>query len=340
MSRDAAVAIDEKAATVTSGFSLAALWIRGVVWLSVYYALMGTCTEETMASGFKGTSTGAAEVQSSSQVSCRAVYADRVAERVEQLALGRMKQSRRELWSVRQQRLWASDVSGRLCNFRSSRLSEWILWEWWVEIAEVRTGGIDQRVFNSEAGHSPMASLVNGQGAEGMVVVAFKCGLPVAVIGVVTGMLTCQMYLWSLLCWMVCKQRVQCLLLLLLALLPGASGMEGSSEEPVMSSAVPVAVAALVSMVVGVDGFPHWFDLGAWVAEKDAWELEWGRLVDWVGGQDEACIQLVGLEARLHEGYVYLDFLKERAVPSAFLANFGRPAKSVCVCVRDVFQTL
>ena len=36
----------------------------------------------------------------------------------------------------------------------------------------------------------------------------------------------------------------------------------------------------------------------------------------------------------------HLDFLKERAVPSAFLANFGRPAKSVCVCVRDVFQTL
>ena len=66
-----------------------------------------------------------------------------------------------------------------------------------------------------------------------------------------------------------------------------------------MSSAVPVAVAALVSMVVGVDGFPHWFDLGAWVAEKEAWELEWGRLVDWVGGQEEACIQLVGLEARL-----------------------------------------
>ena len=35
-----------------------------------------------------------------------------------------------------------------------------------------------------------------------------------------------------------------------------------------------------------------------------------------------------------------LDFLKERAVPSAFLANFGRPSKSVCVCVRDAFQTL
>ena len=27
-----------------------------------------------------------------------------------------------------------------------------------------------------------------------------------------------------------------------------------------------------------------------------------------------------------------LDFLKERAVPNAFLANFGRRAKSVCVC--------
>ena len=51
-----------------------------------------------------------------------------------------------------------------------------------------------------------------------------------------------------------------------------------------MSSAVPVAVAAVVSMVVGVGGFPHWFDLGAWVAGGDAWELEWGRLVDWVGG--------------------------------------------------------
>jgi len=138
------------------------------------------------------------------------------------------------------------------------------------------------------------------------VVVAFKCGLTVAVTGVVTGMLTCQMYLWSLLCWMVCKQRVQCLLLLLLALLPGASGMEGSPEEPGISGAVPVAVAALVSMVVGVDGFPHWFDLGAWVAEKEAWELEWGRLVDWVGGQDEACIQLVGLEARLRAMYEWL----------------------------------
>ena len=31
--------------------------------------------------------------------------------------------------------------------------------------------------------------------------------------------------------------------------------------------------------------------------------------------------------------YQHLKFLKERAVPSAFLANFGRPAKSVCVCV-------
>jgi hypothetical protein len=207
-----------------------------------------------------------AELRSSSQFNCRDVYADRVAERVEQLALSRMKQSQRELWSVQQQRLWASDVSGRKCNFRSSRLCEWVLWEWRVEIAEARIGGTDQRVFNSEAGHSPMADSTNDQGAEGMMGVAVKCGCGVAangVVGVVTGMLTCQMYMWSLLCWMVCEQRAQCLLLLLLALLPGVTGMEGSSREPRMSGAVPVVVVALVSVAAGGDGFPPWFDLGA-----------------------------------------------------------------------------
>ena len=33
----------------------------------------------------------------------------------------------------------------------------------------------------------------------------------------------------------------------------------------------------------------------------------------------------------MKESALNLNFLKERAVPSAFLANFGRPAKSVCV---------
>jgi hypothetical protein len=39
------------------------------------------------------------------------------------------------------------------------------------------------------------------------------------------------------------------------------------------------------------------------VEEKDAWEVEWGRLVDWVGDQEEACLQLIGLEARLRAMY-------------------------------------
>ena len=82
--------------------------------------------------------------------------------------------------------------------------------------------------------------------------------------------------------------------------------MDGAPEEPVISGAVPVAVAALLSVAVGGDDFPPWFDLGAWVAEKDAWELEWGRLVDWVGDQEEACIQLIGLEARLRAMYEWL----------------------------------
>ena len=178
-----------------------------------------------------------------------------------------------------------------------------------MEIAETRIGGTDQRVFNSEADHSPMADSSNDQGAEGMMGVAVKCGCGVAangVIGVVTGTITCQMYLWSLLCRMVCKQWAQCLLLLLLALLSGVSGMEGSPGEPGMSGAVPVAVAASVSVAVGCDGLPPWVNLGAWVAEKDAWEVEWGRLVDWVGDQEEACIQLVGLEARMRAMYEWL----------------------------------
>ena len=54
---------------------------------------------------------------------------------------------------------------------------------------------------------------------------------------------------------------------------------------------------------MGSDGFPLWSDLGAWVEEKDAWEVEWGRLVDWVGDQEEACLQLIGLEARLRAMY-------------------------------------
>ena len=44
-------------------------------------------------------------------------------------------------------------------------------------------------------------------------------------------------------------------------------------EEPGMPGAVPVAVAALMSVAVGGDGLPPWFDLGAWVEEKDAWEV-------------------------------------------------------------------
>ena len=51
-----------------------------------------------MASGLKEVSVGGAEVQSLSQFSCRSVYADRIAERVEQLALSGMKQSQMELW--------------------------------------------------------------------------------------------------------------------------------------------------------------------------------------------------------------------------------------------------
>ena len=103
-----------------------------------------------------------------------------------------------------------------------------------------------------------------------------------------------------------CKQRTRCLPLLLLALLPGASGMEGSPEKPGMSGDVPVAVAALMSVAVGGDGFPPCFDLRAWAEEKGAWEVEWCRLVDWVGDQEEACLQLIGLEARLRAMYEWL----------------------------------
>ena len=109
----AGVAIGAKAATVAGGCSLVALWMLGVLWMLVCYGSMGICTKRGMASGLKEVSVGGAEVQSLPQFSCRGVHADRIAERVGQLALSGAKQSQMELWYVRQQRLWASGVSGR-----------------------------------------------------------------------------------------------------------------------------------------------------------------------------------------------------------------------------------
>jgi hypothetical protein len=276
----------------------------GVYWMLVCYGSMDICTKRRMASGLKEVSVGGAGVQPLSQFSCRSVYADRIAERVEQLALSRMKQSQMELWSVRQQRLWASDVSGRLRNPHGDKLSVWILWEWWVELAEVRSGGIDQGVSNIEAGHSPMASHGNGQGVMGWVFGAVQNRHTVTAAGVLTGMVAGQLYLWLLLCWVVCKGKGCYIWWLLPMLLPGAYGMEGVPDG--VSDELPVIVSAILAAVEVGGELPEWFDLGAWVAEKDEWELSWGRLVDWVGGQQAACVSLTGLEARLRSMYEWL----------------------------------
>ena len=51
------------------------------------------------------------------------------------------------------------------------------------------------------------------------------------------------------------------------------------------------------------------------------------------------CLRRLAVRAKeVFAGELHLDFLKERAVTSAFLANFDRPAKSVCVCVSGTFS--
>ena len=116
------VSADGTVATVAGGCCLLTLWILCVMVAAVCCGSMGICIERRMASRFTETSVRAAKVQFRSQFSCREVYADCVAERVEQQALSRVTQSQMELWSVRQQGRWASAVSDRLRSQSECRL--------------------------------------------------------------------------------------------------------------------------------------------------------------------------------------------------------------------------
>ena len=138
----------------------------------------------------------------------------------------------------------------------------------------------------------------------GWVLGAVQSRHTVAAAGVLTGMVAGQLYLWLLLCWMVCKGKGCYIWWLLPMLLPGAYGMEGVPDG--VSDELPVIVSAILAAVEVGGELPEWFDLGAWVAEKDEWELSWGRLVDWLGGQQDACVSLTGLEARLRSMYEWL----------------------------------
>ena len=87
-------------------------------------------------------------------------------------------------------------------------------------------------------------------------------------------------------------------------LLPSAYGMEGVPDG--ISDELHVVVSVIVAAVEIGDELSEWFDLAAWVGEKEDWELSWGRLVDWVGGQQDACVRLVGMGARLRSMYEWL----------------------------------
>ena len=98
-------------------------WMLGMAGVLLYDGTEVTDGVVVNADNQGLTSVNEDELSPPTRFCCRDVYADRIAERVEQLALSRMKQSQMELWSVRQQRLWANDVSGRLRSILSAVLS-------------------------------------------------------------------------------------------------------------------------------------------------------------------------------------------------------------------------
>ena len=122
-------------------------------------------------------------------------------------------------------------------------------------------------MLNSEDGHSPMEGHGNGQDVMGLVLGAAKSRQTVAIAGVLTGMVAGQLYLWLLLCWTVCKGKGCYLQWLLPMVLPGAYITEGALDG--VSDELLVIVSAIVAAVKVGGELQEWFDLAAWVGEKD-----------------------------------------------------------------------
>ena len=98
MTADTSIEIVTDCITLSAVLSL---WMLGMVGVLLYDGTEVTDGVVVDADKQGLTSVNEDELSPRTRFCCRAVYADRIAERVEQLVLSRMKQSQMELWSVR-----------------------------------------------------------------------------------------------------------------------------------------------------------------------------------------------------------------------------------------------